>query len=61
MRYGEVNHPSVEPLDLTSAREIMPHATSQEEKGVREKREGARCEGRKRTLEKYRVSDNREE
>jgi hypothetical protein len=33
---------------LTSAREIMPHATSQEEKGVREKREGGRHEGRRK-------------
>ena len=58
---GGVNRPSVEPSGLTSAREIAPHATSQEEKGVREKREGGRREGMKRTLEKYRVSDSREE
>jgi hypothetical protein len=43
-----VNCPSVEPSGLTSAREIMPHATSQEEKGVREKREGGRREGRRK-------------
>ena len=56
-----MNRPSVELLGLTSVREIVPHATSQEEKGMREKREGGRREGRKRTLEKYRVSDSREE
>jgi hypothetical protein len=43
-----------------SAREIVPHATLQEEKGVREKREGRRHEGRQGTLEKDRVSDSRE-
>jgi hypothetical protein len=32
MRDGEVNHPSIEPSGLTSTREIMPHATSQEDK-----------------------------
>jgi hypothetical protein len=32
MRDGEVNRPSVEPSDLTSGREIAPHATSQEDK-----------------------------
>jgi hypothetical protein len=32
MRDGEVNHPSIEPSDLTSVREIVPHATSQEDK-----------------------------
>ena len=32
MRDGEVNRPSIEPLGLTSAREIAPHATSQEDK-----------------------------
>jgi hypothetical protein len=32
MRDGEVNRPSVEPSGLTSAREIAPHATSQEDK-----------------------------
>jgi hypothetical protein len=29
---GGVNHPSVEPLGLTNVREIVPHATSQEDK-----------------------------
>ena len=32
MRDGEVNYPSVEPSSLTNAREIAPHATSQENK-----------------------------
>jgi hypothetical protein len=32
MRDGEVNCPSVEPSGLTNAREITPHATSQEDK-----------------------------
>ena len=32
MRDGEVNRPSVEPSGLTGAREITPHATSQEDK-----------------------------
>jgi hypothetical protein len=32
MRDGEVNHPSVELSGLTSEREIMLHATSQEDK-----------------------------
>ena len=32
MRDGEVNRPSVEPSDMTSVREIAPHATSQEDK-----------------------------
>jgi hypothetical protein len=32
MRDGEVNRPSVEPSGLTSVREIVPHATSQEDK-----------------------------
>jgi hypothetical protein len=54
-----VNHPCVEPSSLTSAREITPHATSQEEKGMREKQRGRR-EGKKRNLEKHRVSDIRE-
>jgi hypothetical protein len=48
---GGVNHPSIESSGLTSAREIVPHATSQEEKGVRGKREGGRHEGRQETLE----------
>jgi hypothetical protein len=60
---GGVNCPSIEPSGLTSVREIMPHTTSQEEKGMREKREeGADARERGRgTLEKYRVSDSREE
>ena len=37
---GEVNHPSVGVSGMTSTREIMSHATSKEEKGVREKHEG---------------------
>jgi hypothetical protein len=31
----EVNHPSVESLDLTTARKIMPHATSSKGEKVR--------------------------
>jgi hypothetical protein len=46
-----VNRPLVEPSGLTSAREIAPHTTSQEEKGLREKQEGGRHEGRQRNLE----------
>jgi hypothetical protein len=61
MRDGEVNLPSVESSGLTSAREIMPHATSQEDKAWGEKRLGDRREGRKRTLAICRVGDSREE
>jgi hypothetical protein len=62
MRDGGSEPPIRRVSGLTSAREIAPHATSQEEKGRREKREGDRREGRGRgTLEKYRVSDSREE
>jgi hypothetical protein len=32
MRDGEVNRPSIELSGLTSAREIAPHTTSQEDK-----------------------------
>jgi hypothetical protein len=54
-----VNHPSVEPSGLTSARVIVPHATSQEDKAWgRSNGEGGR-EGR--TLVICRVSDSREE
>jgi hypothetical protein len=35
MRDGEVNRPSIESSDLTSAREIVPHETSQEDKAWR--------------------------
>ena len=51
MRDGEVNRPSIEPSGLTSAREIAPHATSQEEKGMREKREGIDAREGRRTME----------
>jgi hypothetical protein len=37
---GEMNHPSVGVADLTNAQKTMPHATSQEEKGVRKKEMG---------------------
>jgi hypothetical protein len=57
---GGLNHPSVEPSGLTSAREIVPHTTSQEEKCVREKRKGADAREGGRTLEICRVSDSRE-
>jgi hypothetical protein len=40
-----VNHPSVEPSCLTSAREIAPHATSQEDKAWGEKQLGADARG----------------
>jgi hypothetical protein len=61
MRDGEENCPSVEPLGLTSARKIAPHATSQEDKARgRSDGEGG-CEGRKRTLALCRVGDIREE
>jgi hypothetical protein len=60
-----VNRPSIESSDLTTARKIVPHATSPKgEKAGRVCDQGGRCEGkrrRKRTLEKYRVSDSREE
>jgi hypothetical protein len=54
-----VNCPSVEPSDLTSAREIAPHATSQEDKAWGRSDLGGRREGR--TLAICRVSDSREE
>jgi hypothetical protein len=63
-----VNRPSVESSDLTTARKIVPHATSpKREKAGRVCDQGAdaRERGREieRTLEKknYRVSDSREE
>jgi hypothetical protein len=59
-----VNRPSVESSDLTTARKIVPHATSPKgEKAGRVWDQGGRREGKRkrRTLEKYRVSDSREE
>jgi hypothetical protein len=58
-----VNRPSVESSDLTTARKVVPHATSPKgEKGRRSVRSRADArEGRRRTLEKYRVSDSGEE
>jgi hypothetical protein len=58
-----VNHPSVESSDLTTVRKIMPHATSPKgEKAGRVGDQGADARERgRRTLEKYRVSDSREE
>jgi hypothetical protein len=58
-----VNHPSVESSDLTIVRKIVLHATSlkvEKEGRVWDERADMR-EGRKRTLEKHRVSDNGEE
>jgi hypothetical protein len=57
-----VNRPSVESSDLTTTRKIVPHTTSPKgEKAGRVWDEGADArEGKRRTLEKYRVSDNRE-
>ena len=45
MRDGEVNRPSIESLGLTSVREIVPHATSQEDKAWGEKRLGEDARG----------------
>jgi hypothetical protein len=59
MRDGDVNHPSIEPSDLTSAREIVPHTTSEEDKEWGRSDLGGRREGR--TLVICRVSDSREE
>jgi hypothetical protein len=58
-----VNHPSIESSDLTTARKVVPHTTFPKgEKGRRSVRLRAYTrEGRRRTLEKYRVSDNEEE
>jgi len=60
-----VNRPFVESSDLTIARKIVPHTTLLKgEKAGRVCDQGGRCEGkrrRKRTLEKYRVNDSREE
>jgi hypothetical protein len=59
-----VNRPSVESSDLTTARKVVPHATSPKgEKAGRVCDQGGRREGKRkrRTLEKYRVSDSREE
>jgi hypothetical protein len=58
-----VNHPSVESSDLTTARKIVPHATSpNREKAGSVGDQGADArEGRRRTLEKHRVSDSGEE
>jgi hypothetical protein len=60
-----VNHPSVESSDLTTARKIVPHATSpKREKAGRVCDQGGRREGKKRKKKlwkKYRVSDSGEE
>ena len=57
-----VNCPSVESLELTTMRKIVPHITSpKEEKAGRVCDQGGTREGKRRTLEKYRVSDSREE
>ena len=59
MRDGMVNHPSVEPSGLISARVIAPHTTSQEDKAWGRSDCERRREGR--TLALRRVSDSREE
>jgi hypothetical protein len=57
-----MNHPFVESLDLTIARNIVPHETSpKREKAGRVWDQGADAREGRRTLEKYRVSDSREE
>jgi hypothetical protein len=58
-----VNCPSIESSDMTTARKIMPHTTSSKgENAGRVGDQGADArERRRRTLEKYRVSDSREE
>jgi hypothetical protein len=59
-----VNRPSVESSDLTTARKIVPHATSpKREKAGRVCDQGGRREGKEREKNsgKYRVSDSREE
>jgi hypothetical protein len=44
-----VNHPSIESLDLNTARKIMPHATSlKREKAGRVYDQGGRREGKRR-------------
>jgi hypothetical protein len=58
MRDGMVNRPSVEPSGLISARVIVPHATSQEDKAYGRSDWGADARG---TLALRRVSDSREE
>ena len=58
-----VNLPSAESLELTSMGKFVPHVTSPKRKRQEEwaiRGEDAR-EGRKRTLEKHRVSDSGEE
>jgi hypothetical protein len=58
-----VNHPFIESLDLSTARKVVPHTTSSKgERGRRSVRSWADArEGRRRTLEKHRVSDSGEE
>ena len=45
MRDGEVNHPSIEPSGLISARVIVPHTTLQEDKAWGRSDCGGRREG----------------
>jgi hypothetical protein len=58
-----VNRPSIEYSDLTTARKIMPHATSpNREKADSVGDQGANARERGRgTLEKHKESDRREE
>jgi hypothetical protein len=57
-----VNHPFVESSYLTTARKIMPHATSPKgEKAGRVWDQGADERRRGELWKKYRVSDSREE
>ena len=61
-----VNCPSIESLDLTTTRKIVPHATLLKgEKAGRVSNQGGRREGKRRrdrkNSRKYRVSDRLEE
>ena len=55
-----MNRPSVEPSDLTSTREIVPHATSQEDKAWG-RSDWGQTRGERRTLAICKVSDSIEE
>ena len=58
-----VNRPSIESSNITTARKIVPHATSpkgEKAGSVGDQRADVRERGRG-TLEKHRVSDSREE
>jgi hypothetical protein len=44
-----VNHPSIEPSDLTTTRKIVPHATSLKEKEAGGVCDGGRREGKRKS------------